>query len=110
MTPPPDELRAADSDRQKVAERLRQAAEEGRLDLDEFDGRLARAYGAKTYGELDRLLTDLPVPAHATLSYPAAAWQWLVAQWWPLVSAVCICTVIWIPAMVLWAELVFWLF
>ncbi|HEY2671404.1 MAG TPA: DUF1707 domain-containing protein [Rugosimonospora sp.] len=55
-----DELRAADSDRQFVADRLRTALNEGRLDLSEYDERLQRAYGAKTYGELDRVLDDLP--------------------------------------------------
>jgi hypothetical protein len=55
-----DELRAADSDRQFVADRLRTALNEGRLDLSEYDERLQRTYGAKTYGELDRVLDDLP--------------------------------------------------
>ena len=41
------------------------ALEEGRLDLHEYDERLQAAYGAKTYGELDELLTDLPGTATA---------------------------------------------
>jgi Domain of unknown function (DUF1707) len=53
-------LRASDADRDAVAERLRQAAVEGRLDADELEQRLHRALRAKTYGELDRLLGDLP--------------------------------------------------
>lgn len=55
-------MRAADSDREAVAERLRNALDEGRLDLYEYDERLQRAYAAKTYAELDALLADLPVP------------------------------------------------
>ena len=60
-----DEMRAGDADRQAVADKLKAALDEGRLDLHEYDERLQRAYAAKTYGELDSLLTDLPgtVPA-----------------------------------------------
>jgi hypothetical protein len=32
----------------------------GRLTVDEYEDRLARAYAAKTYGELDALTVDLP--------------------------------------------------
>jgi Flp pilus assembly protein TadB len=53
-------LRASDADRDAVAERLRQAAVEGRLDPDELEQRLHAALRARTYGELDRLLADLP--------------------------------------------------
>ena len=57
-------LRASDADRDAVADRLRRAAIEGRLDPDELDERLGSALRAKTYGELDQLVTDLPgVPA-----------------------------------------------
>jgi hypothetical protein len=53
-------LRASDADRDAVAERLRQAAVEGRLDPDELEQRLHAALRAKTYGDLDGLLGDLP--------------------------------------------------
>jgi hypothetical protein len=53
-------LRASDADRDAVAERLRQAAVEGRLDADELEQRLHTALRARTYGDLDRLLRDLP--------------------------------------------------
>ena len=53
-------LRASDADRDAVAERLREAAVEGRLDPDELEQRVHAALRAKTYGELDRLLGDLP--------------------------------------------------
>nr|WP_231927147.1 DUF1707 domain-containing protein [Micromonospora zamorensis] len=55
-----DGMRASDSDRTAVADRLRVALNEGRLDLHEYDERLQRAYAARTYAELDGLLTDLP--------------------------------------------------
>jgi len=63
-SPGPDDIarqRAADADREAVAERLRVAAGEGRIELWELDERLGQAYGAKTYGELAALLADLPV-------------------------------------------------
>jgi Domain of unknown function (DUF1707) len=53
-------LRASDADRDAVAERLRQAAVEGRLEPDELEQRLHSALRARTYGELNRLLGDLP--------------------------------------------------
>jgi hypothetical protein len=79
--PAPDHIaaqRAADADREAVAERLRIAAGEGRLELWELDERLGRAYTAKTYGELAILLADLPAqppPASPSLfrSYPGIA-------------------------------------
>lgn len=53
-------LRAADADREYVAERLRNAAAEGRLLADEFEHRLGAALSARTYGELDAVVADLP--------------------------------------------------
>lgn len=58
--PSQDRMRAADSDRENVAERLRSAHNEGRLDLTEYDERVQRAWAARTYGELDALTADLP--------------------------------------------------
>ncbi|WBB79169.1 DUF1707 domain-containing protein [Micromonospora sp. WMMD882] len=58
-----DGMRAADPDREAVAGRLRVALDEGRLDLHEYDDRLRRTYLARTYGELDALVADLPSPA-----------------------------------------------
>ncbi len=69
-----DEMRAGDSDRQAVADKLKQALDEGRLDLAEYDERLQRAYAAKTYGDLEGLLDDLPsvnLPERATTTAPA---------------------------------------
>ena len=55
-----DVISTSDADRQAAADRLRAAHDEGRLDLHEYDRRLADAYAAVTYGDLDRLFTDLP--------------------------------------------------
>jgi hypothetical protein len=57
--PDPD-LRAADADRERIAERLRVSHAEGRLDIAEFQQRLEHCYEAKTLGELRELVKDLP--------------------------------------------------
>jgi hypothetical protein len=53
-------LRAADADREATSERLRRHHAEGRLDTEEFQERIDRCYQAKTVGELEQLVTDLP--------------------------------------------------
>lgn len=53
-------MRAADVDRMRVAQLLSDAAAQGRLELSEFEQRLAKVYSANTYGELDQLSADLP--------------------------------------------------
>lgn len=53
-------LRAADADREATSERLRRHHAEGRLDSEEFQERIDRCYQAKTVGELELLVTDLP--------------------------------------------------
>lgn len=55
------EIRAADSDRERVAEILRDAHGEGRLTQDELLSRIEVAYSARTYHDLDQLIVDLPV-------------------------------------------------
>ncbi|WP_330458077.1 DUF1707 domain-containing protein [Streptomyces sp. NBC_00820] len=67
--PVPD-LRASDADRERVAEVLRDAVAEGRLDMEEFEERLEAAYKARTYGELAPLTRDLPA---AGVSAPAVS-------------------------------------
>ncbi|MEU2246957.1 DUF1707 domain-containing protein [Streptomyces sp. NPDC019224] len=59
-------MRASDADREAVVEQLREAAAEGRIDLDELNERLELALTAKTYGELVPLTDDLgPVAVEA---------------------------------------------
>jgi hypothetical protein len=53
-------LRASDADRDAVAERLREAAVEGRLEPEELEERLHDALRARTYGDLHGLMADLP--------------------------------------------------
>ncbi|WP_320782223.1 DUF1707 domain-containing protein [Streptomyces sp. CRN 30] len=66
MTDDAPELRASDADRERVAEVLRDALAEGRLDMAEFEERLDATYAARTYGELAPITKDLPVGAPAS--------------------------------------------
>ncbi|MFF0202200.1 DUF1707 domain-containing protein [Streptomyces sp. NPDC005017] len=62
MTDDAPELRASDADREQVAEVLRDALAEGRLDMPEFEERLEATFSARTYGELAPITRDLPAP------------------------------------------------
>lgn len=63
--PEASQMRVSDADRHRVAEVLREAAGEGRLDLDELDERLEATYAARTYADLVPLTVDLPAtPTH----------------------------------------------
>ncbi|WP_395294551.1 DUF1707 domain-containing protein [Kitasatospora hibisci] len=61
------EMRASDADRERVAELLRDAYAEGRLDVEEHAERIEAAYAAKTLGDLVPLTRDLPV--HRSISF-----------------------------------------
>jgi hypothetical protein len=52
--------RAGDADRNRTAELLKEAHAAGYLTLEEVDERLGNALAARTRGELDRLVADLP--------------------------------------------------
>ena len=52
---------------------LRQAAGEGRIDLEELEQRLEAAYAAKTYGELVPITVDLPAHGGTPGPRPAPA-------------------------------------
>ena len=64
-------MRAADADRDRAAGMLGTAYSEGRLSRDEYDARLEQALSARTYGDLDQVVSDLAAE-HATLVSPAA--------------------------------------
>jgi hypothetical protein len=117
-----ERLRAADADRQAVADLLRAALDEGRLDFHEYDTRLGQAYAAKTYGELDPLIADLPTvaPAERSALVPAApalppvpgagpmpasrpadaTARWLLQTWDSYFTTVGICVGIWLLILV----------
>jgi hypothetical protein len=73
-------VRASDAERDQAVARLREATVEGRLTLEEFTDRMAAAYEARTHGELDELVGDLP--AHAAPAAPerkAPARRWVIS-------------------------------
>lgn len=81
MTDDLPELRASDADRERVAEVLRDALAEGRLDMAEFEERLDATYQARTYGELAPITRDLPgagvsAPAVSMVKQPVGAGSW----------------------------------
>jgi Domain of unknown function (DUF1707) len=53
-------FRASDEDREHVAESLRADLLAGRLTVDDYEERVARAYRATTQAELEELAADLP--------------------------------------------------
>jgi Domain of unknown function (DUF1707) len=119
------EMRASDTDRDRIAAVLRDAHADGRLAQDELLERLGATYEARTYGDLDRLVADLPRPARppATTSAgrptarpapvsPARSQTGragLTAAWWVWGAAVSVNVVIWLLVSILGSEDVyFW--
>ena len=67
---------AGSADRERAVGVLRAAFTEGRLNQDELDDLVARAYAARTYGDLWALIADLPagpLPYPVGLPYQQAA-------------------------------------
>jgi hypothetical protein len=60
MTSNTPAILASDSEREQTVELLRRHSVEGRLTLEEFAGRIERAYEARTREELEELTRDLP--------------------------------------------------
>jgi len=67
-------LRASDADREQVAERLRHATAEGRLMAEELEERLEAVFAARTYGELDAIVADLPGEPVRRRERPQPSW------------------------------------
>ncbi|MFG2209991.1 DUF1707 domain-containing protein [Streptomyces sp. NPDC048638] len=67
------ELRASDADRDRIAEILREALAEGRLDAEEHAERIDVVYRAKTMGELEPVVRDLPAASGRSRSHSATA-------------------------------------
>ena len=60
QVPADPRIRASDADRDRTAALLREHHAAGRLTAEEFADRMDKALEAKTMGELDELLADLP--------------------------------------------------
>jgi hypothetical protein len=91
----PRELRASDTDRERVVRLLRDAHGDGRLTLDEHAERVGRAYAARTLGDLTELTGDLtpadqqpirvdPGPFHALFRTVRHGGRWVVPGRFPV--------------------------
>lgn len=69
---PREDQRATHEDRDRAIEVLRLAAGDGRLTLEELDGRVGAALTARTYGELAALAADLPTARDTPAGPPVA--------------------------------------
>src|SRR6202020_1087323 len=76
-----ERMRTSDADRERAVAFLHDAATEGRLSAEELEDRVARAFAAQTYGELDTRVDDLPIPVRPEPMRPARA------GWWPRFGA-----------------------
>jgi uncharacterized protein DUF1707 len=84
MTADWSSLRASDEDREDVAVALRAHCAAGRLEVGELEERLAATLSARTLGELERLVADLPggrSPVRTRRSDPAPASSPAKRQW-----------------------------
>ena len=69
---PRNDLRASHEDRDRIVELLRVSAGDGRLSIDELDERVEAALTARTYGELEGLVADLPATPGTAAAAPTA--------------------------------------
>jgi hypothetical protein len=78
----PRHLRISDAEREVAAERLRVAAGEGRLDLEELEERITAVYTAKTYADLEPITRDLPATGQEPQpsAAPARRGRWIVGR------------------------------
>ena len=60
-----DRIRVSDADRDRVTAQLRDHFAAGRITPGELDERLSAALNAKTFGDLRRIMADLPGPVPA---------------------------------------------
>ena len=81
----PTPVRCSDADRERTSARLRDAAGEGRLAMDELEDRLSGVYAARYAHELDALVTDLPRPAGPAVA--GAGWRVVLAALWAQLGA-----------------------
>lgn len=109
------QMRAGDSDRERVAEILRDAHTEGRLGQEELLERVEATYSARTFNDLDRLIEDLPIdrrPANpiARMTTPRSApvpvnrpnvgrriaRGFLTTSWWIYFGVLAIVMIVWV--------------
>src|SRR5215472_6585316 len=117
-----DSIRVSDADRDRVTAQLRDHFAAGRITPGELDERLSAALNAKTFGDLRRIMSDLPgpvpAPPCAAPSPPRATPAWAVRRRHPpfpplillgLVAALLIPGAGWLLAAFVNMILLFWL-
>ncbi|GAB2708682.1 DUF1707 SHOCT-like domain-containing protein [Nocardia thraciensis] len=90
--------RASDAERQQVAELLARHLSEGRLDLAEYDQRIAQVYATTTRDDLKLVLSDLPkLPKQRAAQQKTSAtsnrfpiWQRIEGSAWLGVGLLCL--------------------
>lgn len=88
--------RASDAERDRIVRELSRHLGDGRIDLAEYDQRVAHVYRTTTREELTGVLADLPTPAPARPATPRSRfpiWQRIEATAWLTVSVLVL--VIW---------------
>lgn len=80
----------ADADRERAATELREHYDSGRLTVDEFESRLTEVHGARTAGDLEQALRQLPRSEPAVSLRPRdVRWRSLAVQY-GVVNVICI--------------------
>jgi DNA-binding PadR family transcriptional regulator len=99
-----DRIRTSDADREHATARLRDHYAEGRLTREELDERVTAALNARTFGDLRRVMADLPGPRpalrQARTLHPAARPRPVLGRRGPLIlplAAVALLGVLLIP-------------
>ncbi len=107
------QLRASDADRDRIVDRLHRASTEGRIGHDELEQRVSDALKARTYGELEATVADLPGPGsrRAPARRSAAGWAVSTVRANPLLLLVAIpvlavTTAMLLAATIVWATVV----
>jgi hypothetical protein len=81
-------VRSSDADRERISTRLRDAAAEGRLTMDELEERLSGVYAARYADELAVLVADLPrADGPQATGTRAAGWLAVLAVAWTQLGA-----------------------
>jgi hypothetical protein len=109
-------LRASDADRDHTVSLLHKAATEGRIAAEELEQRVSTALKARTYGELEGTVADLPGararrPARRPAQRTAGSWALAAVRANPFllllaIPVVAVTVTMVIAATVIWAVLV----
>jgi hypothetical protein len=95
-----NDVRVSDAERDSAAAALQEHFVEGRLTLDELQERLNSVLSAKTYGQLDKVFTDMPkLPPRLVVPEPAEP---------PVIPARYAAVAVMIIVMAVWLVLAAW--